>query len=189
MKLQGTPIASSWDLSVKSTSCINIHAVYYVNNSLNIVSDIAILVLPIPMIWQLQLPKRQRVGILAIFMTGGALVLTISSCSPGEFTDITMHSVCIISIIRLWTLYDLIKSTDTTCTLCQLHWRTIEISDRVFRCNRAGAPMVYHRSECWYCCRLGFIGETVRTTPSSRYGPSLIYYYILPKVLVYIRKS
>lgn len=36
---------------------------------LNIVSDLALFILPIPTAWKLQLPKRQKIAIIAIFMT------------------------------------------------------------------------------------------------------------------------
>ena len=36
----------------------------------NVVSDLYILILPIPVIWQLQMPTRKKIGVCAIFMTG-----------------------------------------------------------------------------------------------------------------------
>ena len=42
----------------------------YVQGSVNVASDFYILCLPIPGVWQLQLPTRKKIGVLAIFMTG-----------------------------------------------------------------------------------------------------------------------
>lgn len=36
----------------------------------NIASDITILILPLPMIWQLNLKLRQKLLLLVVFMTG-----------------------------------------------------------------------------------------------------------------------
>ena len=36
----------------------------------NVVSNFYILILPMPIIWQLQMPTRRKVGVCAIFMTG-----------------------------------------------------------------------------------------------------------------------
>ncbi len=36
----------------------------------NVISDFLIFCLPIPVVWKLQLPRRKKVGVLAMFMTG-----------------------------------------------------------------------------------------------------------------------
>ena len=41
-----------------------------VQGSVNIASDFYILTLPIPGVWNLQLPLKKRLGVIAIFMTG-----------------------------------------------------------------------------------------------------------------------
>ena len=38
--------------------------------AVNVASDSFIFCLPIPVLWKLQLPRRKKVGVLAIFMTG-----------------------------------------------------------------------------------------------------------------------
>ena len=65
-----TPIARSWDLSITSGSCINRPIFYFVNAGLNIGTDFAMLTLPIPMLWNLQLPSRQKAGLIGVFMAG-----------------------------------------------------------------------------------------------------------------------
>ena len=64
------PVAKSWDLSIKGGSCINVPAVYLATAGTNIATDFAILFLPIPMLWNLQLPKRQKFGLALIFAAG-----------------------------------------------------------------------------------------------------------------------
>jgi hypothetical protein len=36
----------------------------------NVITDFLIFCLPIPVVWKLQLPRRKKVGVLAMFMTG-----------------------------------------------------------------------------------------------------------------------
>ncbi|KAI9682138.1 MAG: hypothetical protein M1817_000192 [Caeruleum heppii] len=103
------PVAKSWDLSITGGSCINQPAVYLANGILNVISDIAILILPMPMVWQLHIPKRQKFGVGLMFATGSL--------------------VCIVSIIRLHTLGPLLKSTDSTWVVVNASiWIIIEVN-------------------------------------------------------------
>ena len=38
--------------------------------SVNMITDVLLMVMPIPMIWQLKLPTASRVGLVAIFAVG-----------------------------------------------------------------------------------------------------------------------
>ena len=38
--------------------------------SINIFSDLYLLCLPVPVVWKMQLPKKKKLGVLAMFMTG-----------------------------------------------------------------------------------------------------------------------
>ena len=38
--------------------------------AINVASDFSIFCLPIPVVWKLQLPRKKKVGVLMIFMTG-----------------------------------------------------------------------------------------------------------------------
>ncbi|PVH68619.1 hypothetical protein DL98DRAFT_375249, partial [Cadophora sp. DSE1049] len=103
-----TPIARSWDLSITSGSCINRPIFYFANAGLNIGTDCVMLILPIPMLWNLQMPRRQKAGLIGVFMAGSF--------------------VCIVSIIRLKYLFPLLKNPDITWAVVPaLVWCTIEI--------------------------------------------------------------
>ena len=51
-------------------TCINKGAVYISTASLNAITDMALLIMPIPVIWKLQLPKLQKIGLIAMFGVG-----------------------------------------------------------------------------------------------------------------------
>ena len=50
--------------------CINNVTFYIVLASLNLATDVAVLVLPVPFIWRLQMQKRKRIGISSVFLIG-----------------------------------------------------------------------------------------------------------------------
>lgn len=61
----------TWISSLEKTSCHNpLEDLAIAAGVLNFASDLYILVLPVPMIWNLQLPTRRRVGLTAVFATG-----------------------------------------------------------------------------------------------------------------------
>ncbi|PVI03760.1 hypothetical protein DM02DRAFT_652348 [Periconia macrospinosa] len=71
------PMAKYWDITITTGSCINQYAVYLFSASMNIATDVIILVLPVVMLWKVHIPRRQKVGIIFMLMTGG-LVLVAS---------------------------------------------------------------------------------------------------------------
>ncbi|KAI9761537.1 MAG: hypothetical protein M4579_000928 [Chaenotheca gracillima] len=68
------PIEKSWNVLITEGSCIDRTAIYLSNGILNIITDLIIFVLPVPMVWGIQLPKRQKLGVLAFFSVGSLIV-------------------------------------------------------------------------------------------------------------------
>lgn len=71
--LQCTNLAVQWDPNVKAT-CWNAHTIKilsYVNVSLNILTDVMFsIVIPIPLLWSLQMNKRQKSSLMCILGLG-----------------------------------------------------------------------------------------------------------------------
>ena len=63
------PVDSFWDLSI-ACHCIPRGFLWFFNAALNIVTDLAIMILPIPVLSNLKLPQRQKVAIMLIFTVG-----------------------------------------------------------------------------------------------------------------------
>ena len=62
------PIAAAWDpLQFASRKCIDHAVVYIIIAVVNIISDVILFVLPIPMIMQLKMPLGQKIGAGIIF--------------------------------------------------------------------------------------------------------------------------
>ncbi|KAK3670136.1 hypothetical protein LTR78_009983 [Recurvomyces mirabilis] len=89
-----TPVAFFWNSDISGGRCFNKFAVWFANASFNILSDIAVGALPIPVLKELQLPDRQRYALIIVFALGG-------------FT-------CIVSILRLQSLYVVSKASDVS---------------------------------------------------------------------------
>ncbi|KAK0619684.1 hypothetical protein B0T14DRAFT_554855 [Immersiella caudata] len=63
------PVAAFWDPSIGG-KCLEASTIWYIMAGVNIASDFAILVLPMPVIKSLQLPKRQKIMLIAVFCLG-----------------------------------------------------------------------------------------------------------------------
>ncbi|KAF2167882.1 hypothetical protein M409DRAFT_65944 [Zasmidium cellare ATCC 36951] len=88
-----TPINSFWDMSVKGT-CLDRLAVWFANAAFNIITDIGTTILPLPILNTLRIPKKQKYLLMVVFGLGGI--------------------TCVISILRLQSLYVISKSTDVS---------------------------------------------------------------------------
>jgi hypothetical protein len=64
------PFAYNWDKNIQGGHCIDKERVYTWISLPNIVTDVAMLILPIPVIWQLQMSRYQKIGLMLTLMTG-----------------------------------------------------------------------------------------------------------------------
>ena len=70
--LKCTPFAFNWDRTVSDGHCsLDLNRLYEWITFPSIVTDVMILILPIPVVWKLQLPKLQKIGLATTFLTGG----------------------------------------------------------------------------------------------------------------------
>ncbi len=69
-----TPVAKYWKPD-EPGHCINVIKADYVYGSLNFITDLTMFVLPLPMVWRLQLSLKQKLGISLVFMAGSMYVL------------------------------------------------------------------------------------------------------------------
>ena len=64
------PIQAFWTLK-RPFKCLDQYAVWFINGGMNILTDFAIILLPMPVIRKLNLPRRQKQALIGIFATGG----------------------------------------------------------------------------------------------------------------------
>ncbi len=68
------PMHAYWDFSVTEKQCVNLNAAFHTANALNMVTDFAILLLPIWMLRPMQVPLSKKIGVALILMAGGLCV-------------------------------------------------------------------------------------------------------------------
>lgn len=105
------PVHSQWDLTVKGW-CFPRVAMWLLNAGLNVTTDFLIVLLPIPALVALQLPRRQKIGVTLIFALG--------------------FFVCVISILRIPSLLKASRSTDPTKDNTGIaNWSIIEVNSAI----------------------------------------------------------
>ncbi|KIW80727.1 hypothetical protein Z517_07343 [Fonsecaea pedrosoi CBS 271.37] len=88
------PIAFYWDKTIKGGHCIDLMAFWFSLSGFNIVTDLAVWVLPMPVLKSLRLPRKQKFSLIVVFSLGGF--------------------GCITGMLRLHALYIASISTDLT---------------------------------------------------------------------------
>lgn len=68
--LQCIPISYTWDLSITG-KCIDYGKEALAAYIINIVTDLIILSMPIPLVWKLQTSKQKKRGLMVVFAAGG----------------------------------------------------------------------------------------------------------------------
>ncbi|KAF7191835.1 Satratoxin biosynthesis SC1 cluster protein 4 [Pseudocercospora fuligena] len=85
------PISKFWYPNGPGT-CLNRLPLWFFNSSFNVATDIATAILPLPVVKCLNLPRKQRRALMAVFGLGGA--------------------ICTVSCIRFYALYAVATSSD-----------------------------------------------------------------------------
>ncbi|KAL7276627.1 hypothetical protein RUND412_000363 [Rhizina undulata] len=154
---QCTPIQYAWDKSIPGGKCLRLAEFYYANAALNITTNLAVYLLPMPMLWGTNMPKRQKYGLCGIFGLGGF--------------------ACISSIVRLLHLKDLFTVGDQTWTVVSaIDWSLIELHTAIFAATIPTFKILYNM---YYPRTSSFErGEFVSDPPATSYtrrGPGHSY--------------
>ncbi|KAI1118709.1 hypothetical protein F5Y14DRAFT_397364 [Nemania sp. NC0429] len=72
------PIHYSWTSAYGSPEfeahCYNPAAMFYASAISNLIVDVFILLIPTPMVWPLEMPRKQKIAVVGIFLLGGFVV-------------------------------------------------------------------------------------------------------------------
>ncbi|KAH7161852.1 hypothetical protein EDB81DRAFT_353670 [Dactylonectria macrodidyma] len=113
MLLSCIPLQATWDPRVHGKCGPNVLTLWYFNGVFNIVSDVAIFILPLPVIYKLQLPRSHKLCLVAIFCLGfftvGVSILRMQWLRPQE--DFTWWNVKPSS----WSLAELTSAISCAC--------------------------------------------------------------------------
>ena len=64
------PIRYFWNRDLKG-ACLDVNALAYANSAMSIIQDVAIVALPIPVVWGLQMNTKKKVSVGIMFALGG----------------------------------------------------------------------------------------------------------------------
>ena len=131
---QCKPVAYQWNKELNGT-CIDQLAFFRWISVPNLIHDIAMLVLPLPMIWNLQVGTRQKFALSLVFLIGSLYVIFPGLCSVFNSKD-TNSSVsgCVASIIRMTIFFNLNAFSDNTWASIQLMSWTIAEPGTILIC-------------------------------------------------------
>ena len=65
-----TPRAKIWNPLLEGGHCFNASKIFLATGIFNVISDFVILILPMPAVWKLQLPRKRKFLMTAIFGMG-----------------------------------------------------------------------------------------------------------------------
>ena len=70
------PIQGAWNPLLKA-KCVDINKIFMGVSGANVATDLALLIVPLPHLWRLQIPLTTKIQLLGIFSMGGLYVSTI----------------------------------------------------------------------------------------------------------------
>ncbi|KAK4641312.1 hypothetical protein QC761_503070 [Podospora bellae-mahoneyi] len=131
-------------------SCIDAPLFYFCNGIIGLVIDVAILLVPIPTVWKLNMPTTKKVFVGGILLLGGF--------------------VCVASAIRIVMMDQLVKSPDFTWAMSKVFiWSCCEpFIGIVCACLPTYAPLVRR----WWRGELSGYPDTPKVYMSDKPSPS-----------------
>ena len=99
------PSRSSWFEAWRISTTQSFKNVTYVQSAVNTISDFYLLGLPMPIVWKLQMPRRKKIGVSAIFLMG-----TLWVALPFPF----FFSVCVNAKFKSVVRVFVVQSISTT---------------------------------------------------------------------------
>ncbi|KEY66070.1 hypothetical protein S7711_08888 [Stachybotrys chartarum IBT 7711] len=96
MIFQCSPISAAWDFTIQGARCYPLVNYLYASTGINIVTDLVLCIYPVPYFWKLNLPRKQKFILSALFFVGGfaAVATTIRLVflrTMGDGVDITCN--------------------------------------------------------------------------------------------------
>ncbi|KAF7533940.1 hypothetical protein G7054_g6651 [Neopestalotiopsis clavispora] len=104
---QCLPVERAWDKKIEGT-CIDNGKFWYANGGFSIATDLLILLLPMPLVYALQIPRVQKAALILVFTLG--IFVVITSC------------------LRLTTLNLQAQTPDPTFDIASTMWTVIEMN-------------------------------------------------------------
>ena len=91
--LQCTPVSRQWDKTIPGR-CLNVPLFLFVTSILNCISDVAIVILPLPIVIRLQMRRGRKIAVCCIFALGGIVVIAGFLRLPSLLTITNFDATC-----------------------------------------------------------------------------------------------
>lgn len=109
--LQCLPVQRAWNASVKGT-CVDLVAFSYFTNITNLITDIWVFLLPLPIIFRLHVTRQRKFELAGVFAIGLLYVTYPPPLIWGCCAD--LRSACGVTLARLTVVVSQ-GSSDFTC--------------------------------------------------------------------------
>jgi hypothetical protein len=119
----GAQVSIYWNgVATYNQKCI----VYPISNGFgisDIITDVLVVISPIPIVWRLRLPKMQRAGVIGIFSLGflstgaGAARAYIVITANRELTKHPIHPVVLGTKVAVWSVVEITVAVTAACLL------------------------------------------------------------------------
>ncbi|KAL8785196.1 MAG: hypothetical protein Q9195_008729 [Heterodermia aff. obscurata] len=87
---QCKPVEAGWNKAIPGEQCFNLEHFLIGTNVPNIIADAAIIALPIPQVWKLQLSRMRKVGLVGIFLLAAlTTIISIVRVNFNAHIDVT----------------------------------------------------------------------------------------------------
>lgn len=124
------PIQKSWDLTVPATDgyCVDVVALYFATAIANILTDVILIVIPIPLLIGLNMPRGEKIGVLIVFIFASGYVasqhqIQVHPSCRREFCSTYLYiDTCrtlVTSVVRCAFLPSLLANPDETWVISQ----------------------------------------------------------------------
>ncbi|KAJ5082052.1 hypothetical protein N7532_011095 [Penicillium argentinense] len=167
---QCTPVDYGWDKSSGSGSCVDQITFYRGVSPVNALTGIMILIMPLPLIWQLHAPRGQKLALTGVFLLGG--LGSIASIfrmiiyflnTKVQLKDVTWFS------IRLGILTVVEGAVIIIATCLVTIWPLVSriTSRRLMTWLSCSSPRK-HQHQCWYLRTIEEPSEDKSQIPIAR---------------------
>jgi hypothetical protein len=115
---QCIPISAIWNKDIKNARCLSISNIAYSSAACNVATEIFILILPIPRLRGLQLERKKKISLYALFSAGllyviSAILHSYIEC-PTSLLTMIQSRVIAVATARIPTLRRLVTFNDPT---------------------------------------------------------------------------
>lgn len=110
------PVAYFWDRDIHGGTCINVSALAFANSGFALAQDVALIMMPIFMLWGLNMSRKKKIFIGTMFAVGSlgliATILRLRTLSVfGSLNDPTFDYIPVV----YWTVIELAAGIITSC--------------------------------------------------------------------------